>query len=308
MKRVLAILTFIAMAFGLAWLIALPLWMNGGLNSPLFLPISIAIMFTPAVTAVIVGKLFEPQVRLVTALGIAPVRGRVGAIVLYSLLGIVVALVMTLGGLFVGQAFGVFQLDLVHFSAFRELIVSKLNGKPLPATMPPLRVLVLVQLAVVIIASPINALAAIGEEIGWRGWLLPRLEPMGIVPAIVVSGVIWGLWHAPLILLGYNYPGAPAWQALGCMSAMCTVAGIFLAWLRWRSVSVLPCAVAHGAINASAGFYVILGAAGQTVDVTQATLLGWTGWLLPAAIGILLFVLFPVGKDVNQNPGLRHDL
>lgn len=305
MKRVLAVLTFVAVAFGLAWLFALPLWLEGGRNNPSFLVISIAIMFTPALAAVMAGKLFEPQVRLVTALGIVPANGRIGAIILYSLLGIVLALVITLGGLVVGQVFGVFQMDLVQFSAFRELIVSKLNGQPLPAAMPPLWVLVLVQLVVVVVASPINALAAIGEEIGWRGWLLPHLQPMGLGPAIVVSGVIWGLWHAPLILLGYNYPGASAWQALGCMSAMCTVTGICLAWLRLRSDSILPCAIAHGAINAGAGFFMILGTAGQTVDMTQATLLGWTGWLLPAAIGIILFVLFPIRRDRKQDPELR---
>ena len=299
-KPILAVLTFIAVAYGLAWLIALPLWLEGGLKNPLFLSISIAFMFTPAVAAVIVGKLFEPQVRLVAALRTAPAKGRFGAIILYSLLGIVLALFMTLGGLLVGQAFGVLQLDLLHFSALRELIISKLNGQPLPASMPPLWVLVLVQLVVVVVASPINALAAIGEEIGWRGWLLPRLQPIGLKPAIIVSGVIWGLWHAPLVLLGYNYPGLPAWQALGCMSAMCTAVGIFLAWLRWRSDSVLPCAIAHGAINAGAGFYMILGTAGQTVDVTQATMLGWTGWLLPAAIGVGLFVLFPIRERETE--------
>ncbi len=74
----------------------------------------------------------------------------------------------------------------------------------------PIGVLVLLQLLALPMAAFINLVPALGEELGWRGWLLPKLMPLGAIPAILTSGVIWGLWHTPLILLGYNYPGFSA--------------------------------------------------------------------------------------------------
>src|SRR5436305_814196 len=63
------------------------------------------------------------------------------------------------------------------------------------------------------ISFPLQALLltplAFGEQWGWRGYLLPRLLPLGQWPALLLSGAIWGLWHAPVILLGYNYPQHP---------------------------------------------------------------------------------------------------
>lgn len=292
MKNLSAVLAYIAVAYGLAWLVTLPLWRSGGLHNPLFLPLSVAMMYTPAVAALGVARFTAPKGRWLSSLGIGAVDIR---IVLYGLFAIVAALAINLGALAVGQAFGVFHLDLAHFSAFHDLIAAKLSaaGKPWPAQMPPLGMLVLIQVVVAVVAAPINAVAAVGEEIGWRGFLLPRLMPMGTLPAVVVGGVVWALWHAPLILLGYNYPEGPRWMALLCMSGLCVALGGVLAWLRLRTQSVWPCALFHGAINAGAGFYAVLGMAGQTIDFTSATLLGWTGWIVPAVLGVVLFLVLP---------------
>ncbi len=297
MKTVLAVVVFIAIAFGLSWLVAWPLWQGDGLKSPLFLPLSVAMMYTPTVAALVAGKLAAGKGGM-DNLGIRPAKGTIGSIVIHSLLAILGALVICIGGLFVGQAFGVYHLDLVHFSGFQALIEAKLAGRPLPAAMPPLVALVAIQLVVAVVAAPLNALAAVGEEIGWRGFLLPRLMPMGALPAVVIVGIIWGLWHAPLVLLGYNYGHIPGWQALGCMSAMCIALGACLGWLRLRTGSIWPSAIGHGAINASAGFFLVLGTAGETVDPTKASVLGWTGWIIPAVLGLLLFLIWPPKKAV----------
>ena len=128
---------------------------------------------------------------------------------------------------------------------------------------------------------------------GWRGWLLPKLMPLGAGPAVLISGVIWGLWHAPLILLGYNYPTAPGWLAVLSMCGMCIVVGGVFGWLRIRSGSVWPAALAHGAFNAAAGLSLLVVAAGDIVDPTQATILGWSGWIVPA---LLVVVLIATGR------------
>ncbi|TMD77710.1 MAG: CPBP family intramembrane metalloprotease [Chloroflexi bacterium] len=103
-----------------------------------------------------------------------------------------------------------------------------------------------------------NMIFTFGEEFGWRGYLLPRLAPLGGIYAAIITGVIWGLWHAPLIVLdGYNYPGHP-WFGLGMMVIFTVSLSMIFAWLRFRSGSIWPSTLAHAAINAQAGFGLLL--------------------------------------------------
>ncbi|MUM76382.1 CPBP family intramembrane metalloprotease [Pseudodesulfovibrio sp. F-1] len=90
---------------------------------------------------------------------------------------------------------------------------------------------------------------ALGEELGWRGFLLPRLMGLGKVPAYAILGVVWGLWHAPLILVGFNYPGHP----ISGVIMMCVVAsalGVFINEMTLRSRSVVVAAFIHATVNA----------------------------------------------------------
>lgn len=109
------------------------------------------------------------------------------------------------------------------------------------------------QLALVLIAPALNAFTCFGEEWGWRGYLLPHmLEKRSITFTIVVSGIIWGLWHAPITVLGHNYGlGYPGWPVLGIVAMCCftTVIGCFFSWLTLRANSCLPAVFAHGALN-----------------------------------------------------------
>jgi membrane protease YdiL (CAAX protease family) len=86
-----------------------------------------------------------------------------------------------------------------------------------------------------------------GEEFGWRGYLLPRLMPLGQNWAILLSGVIWACWHLPLNLLyGVNggLQGFPFWLVW-------TVGlGAVLGWLRLRAQSVWPAAIMHAQVDA----------------------------------------------------------
>lgn len=98
----------------------------------------------------------------------------------------------------------------------------------------------------------VNASVAsgLGEEIGWRGFLFPSLLQLnGTMIAIFVSGVIWALWHYPLII-GANYnSGGPAWIALLCFTWMVLALAAIIGWLRVKSGSVWPAAIAHGSHN-----------------------------------------------------------
>ncbi len=111
-------------------------------------------------------------------------------------------------------------------------------------------------LGVLVYGPVINLFFAIGEEIGWRGFLYPALrQRMSTLPACLLVGAIWGLWHTPINLMGHNYgtsyPGFP-WLGILGMCLFTTSAGTFLAWLSERSGSLWPAALAHGTINAAA--------------------------------------------------------
>ena len=82
------------------------------------------------------------------------------------------------------------------------------------ADISPTVLIIMTVIQAFIAGITINALMAFGEEAGWRGWLQNALEPLGHLRQVLLIGVIWGLWHAPLIAAGYNFsdqiPGAVA--------------------------------------------------------------------------------------------------
>lgn len=288
-RDIRAVSIFLLLAFGLSWLIALPLWFGDGLASPWFFPVSIGMMLTPAVAALIVVFFVERPARRARALGLWPMRP-VGRLIGYLALALVVPVALILVALPIGALIGVYPADFANFSAFREIVDSQLAAVGATELPIPIGVLVALQFVNIVIGAFINLLPALGEELGWRGWLLPKLMGLGTVPALLVSGVIWGLWHAPLILLGYNYPAAPGWLGVTMMVGMCILVGAVFGWLRLRSQSVWPAALAHGAFNAAAGSSVIFAMAGESIDTTQATILGWTGWIVPAILVIVLLL------------------
>lgn len=91
---------------------------------------------------------------------------------------------------------------------------------------------------------------ALGEEIGWRGFLVPELaKVMGFGGVGLVSGLMWAAWHYPLILFSNYNAGTQAWYALTCFTVMVVAQSYIAAWLRLRSGSVWPAALLHGSHN-----------------------------------------------------------
>jgi CAAX protease family protein len=96
-----------------------------------------------------------------------------------------------------------------------------------------------------------SMISALGEEIGWRGFLVPELNNLvGFRGAAVISGVIWGTWHLPAIFSGYGAQGTPKAYQMACFSAMVISSAVIMAWLRMRSGSVWPCVIMHASHNA----------------------------------------------------------
>lgn len=126
------------------------------------------------------------------------------------------------------------------------------GGAQVPADM--LRLALVAQLPFAVLMAPaLNILTTFGEEWGWRGYLVPKVAAkLRIVPTLLITGVIWGLWHAPLTAIGHNYgTGYPGWPVLGilAMCGFCIVMGVFLTYVTVRTGSCLAAAIGHGALN-----------------------------------------------------------
>lgn len=95
-------------------------------------------------------------------------------------------------------------------------------------------------------------LLALGEEIGWRGLLVPQLARVQpFARTAIISGVIWGLWHVPLISGGGGYTsGAPAWYAVACFMVLIVGVSFAFTWLRLASGSIWPAVLLHAVHNA----------------------------------------------------------
>lgn len=286
-REIRSIAVFVAIAFALAWLVALPLWLGDGLASPWFPVIAIAIMTTPTIATLVMVLGVDRSAGAARSLGLWPLRP-VGRLLVFCVLGIFVPILLALVALPLGALLGVYPADFTGFTGFRETITAQLQAVGEAGLPLPIGVIVLLQLVTLPAAAFINLVPALGEELGWRGWLLPRLMPLGAVPAILISGVVWGLWHAPLILLGYNYPEVPPAVGLAAMVGTCIVFGAVFGWLRIRSDSIWPAALAHAAFNGAGGTYLIFAQAGSRVDTAQATVLGWSGWIVPIALVIVV--------------------
>ncbi|GAA4542245.1 CPBP family intramembrane glutamic endopeptidase [Pseudonocardia xishanensis] len=268
-----AVAVFLTVTFGASWLIASPLWFSGrGLATPGATLLLGAMMVSPSLGVLAVRLTVQRGRRLTEGTGLGGTGFRRWW--RWGLLGWLAPLPLALLALGLATAVGVYHPDLAHLSGLTAAL------GPLPVSP---WVLVAAQLAQVLVVGWVDVIPALGEEWGWRGWLLPELLPWGEWPAMVVIGVVWGLWHAPVLLLGYNYPlEGPAVRLL-LMVAFCVVLSVLFGWLRLRSESVWPAAIAHGFLNAAAGSALLFSTAGQPVDNATTGLLGWTGWLVLAA-------------------------
>ena len=102
----------------------------------------------------------------------------------------------------------------------------------------------------VILGVPISMITALGEEIGWRGFLVPRLlTQVGLEKALIISSAIWALWHYPILLSGLYMAGTPLWYQILMFTIIVGAAGVIIGILTLQSKSVWPAAVYHAAHN-----------------------------------------------------------
>jgi membrane protease YdiL (CAAX protease family) len=112
---------------------------------------------------------------------------------------------------------------------------------------------------------------ALGEEIGWRGFLVPELsKTLGFTSTALISGVVWACWHYPILIWGDYNAGTPTWYGLTCFTVMVIAIGFVFAWMRLKSGSLWTGAILHASHN----LYI------QTIFTPLTSNTGKTAWFI----------------------------
>lgn len=279
---------YIAFAFGIAWLVALALYLTGGLTPT---PVTLIALGGGYMLAPALAHIFT---RLVTREGWQGLylRPNFKQGWRYWLICWIAPVLFTFLGM--GLFFALFpQYYDPTFSAVTKLMEqSAATTGQTPPAIDPWVIILSQTLTAVFIAPIINAIPILGEEFGWRAYLQPKLMPLGGRKAMVVMGLVWGLWHAPIVAMGHNYginyPGAP-WAGILMTVWIMFILGTFLGWATLRGGSVWPAVIGHGAFNGIAGIYVFFtqGAPNTLLGPSAAGLIG--SWMI-AVTALIIFL------------------
>jgi uncharacterized protein len=163
----------------------------------------------------------------------------VGTFVVIGILGNVFHVAL-FGRIDFSEAAVLHQITLFTHGAFGDL--------PKTFPIPPVATFLLAMVQGVIAGFTINLPFAFGEELGWRGLLLRETQQSGLLKSNLFIGVVWGLWHAPIIVQGHNYPGHPI-AGIFMMTLFTTAMSFPMAYCRFRSKSILGPSAFHGMFN-----------------------------------------------------------
>lgn len=292
MKSINRATLFMVITFTLSFALAGIFKLSGGssANSIGFVILGTAYMFTPMIAAIVVKKLvhhekvadllisFNINRWFFVAWGLMPLLafGTFGI----SLLFPGVSYSPDMAGLFAK-----YESTLTHEQI--ELTKKSLEALPLD--------LIWISLLLGLLAGiSINAIAGFGEELGWRGFLLKEFKEMSFFRASLIIGFVWGVWHAPLILMGHNYPQHPLLGVL-MMILWCIMLTPLFIYMTIKSQSVIAAAIMHGTLNATAGLAILKIEGGNDLTVGVTGLAGFV------ALAILVLAIYLYDKHISKD-------
>lgn len=274
------IAVFIALAYLLAWSLAFAFFAAGGrVESSGFIMIAVLYMFAPAVAAIVAQRLvckhrikslglFLPSWRWVLVSWLLP-AALVWMTLILSACWPGVSVITGINGL----------LEKLQTIVPAEKLIDIQRQLANGVLARPGVLFGAAAIQSLVVGPTINAAAALGEELGWRGLLASELLPLGFWRSSFMVGVVWGVWHLPVIINGYNYPGHPLLGPF-MMTLLTILFSPLLAYVRFRSGSVFPAAIFHGTFNAVGSFAAVFLRGGDSTTV------GVTG-----IVGLLVFCI-----------------
>ena len=270
------ILIFLAFCFGISWLSAgIFHWCGGDYKSVWGFLLGIVYMLFPLIS-VLLTQLVTGE-KLFSGIGLSFKLNRWWWLGWLVIIPLIVLLSLPVSALFTGMS----------ISGDTEMVrqtMGSLEAQGLP--LGPGGVLVITLLSGLVAGMTVNALFAFGEESAWRGFLHRCLEGTGFWKECLFIGFVWGLWHAPIILMGHNYPEHPV-AGVFMMIAFCMLFTPVMVFIREKSGSVIMAAIAHGTLNALAGISIMY-LAGYKELVGSIT--GIAGFIVLAIANLLIFL------------------
>lgn len=275
---------FIGLTFFLSWLIAILFFILGGKwSTPIATVVGVVYMFVPMTIAIIVQKfIYKEPVK--EPLGISWKLNR------WFLVAWLLPLVMSCATLGVSLLFPEIEYSPQMeglFERFRSLLTPEQFKKmEEQADALPIHPFWIGLLQGLVAGLTINAVAGFGEELGWRGFLQKELGFLGFWKSSVVIGIIWGVWHAPLILQGHNYPQHPV-TGVFMMIIFCVLLAPIFSYVRLKAKSVIAAAVIHGSLNGTLGLAIMVVKGGNDLIVGGT---GLSGFIVLALANLGIFV------------------
>jgi membrane protease YdiL (CAAX protease family) len=183
------------------------------------------------------------------------------------------------------------QLDFTQENfnlRLRELASAKIDlDKVKFPNIPPLLGFVAMLGQGIIAGSTLTLPFMFGEEFGWRGLMFRETLKMGFLKASGFIGLVWGIWHFPVILMGHNYPHHPYLGILMMCLFTITISPIFT-YVRIKTKSILGSCMLHGMINATGAMYALYIANGNEL---YSSIAGWAGIIAGIVLTICIFFL-----------------
>ncbi|WP_349670868.1 type II CAAX endopeptidase family protein [Lacrimispora sp.] len=171
--------------------------------------------------------------------------------------------------------------------------------------------LLMVQALIFVVIGPIvNIIPTLGEELGWRGYLLPKLRIfLSDRTALIITGAIWGVWHLPVIVMGHNYGtgywGYP-WLGILAMFVFCVVLGIIEGYMSIKLESVIPAAMIHSTVNAGAALPIVFAKSGYNPLLGPA-ITGLIGGLPFMILAVILLIKAGSKMTLGKNEAHRQE-
>lgn len=277
---------FLLTQFLLVDFISIPLFaLKAESGSGLVMAASVVFMWLPALATLITRKLTDDKSKL----PLKPLIEKNWK--MYVVSAYIPSIAIVLGA---SLYFALFpsHLDL-SLTSLKDLIA--VHGQQIQLPMLSIFSLLLFAAGFVLLAPLVfvNHILSFGEEVGWRGYLLPLLcRKFGVTRGIILDGVLWGVVHAPLVAFGVNYagdyPGAP-WSGMLLMIVFATSVGVFLSYLTIKTKSIIPACISHGVINAlrEAPLFICVSNYNALLGPKPSGVIGMSGFLV---IGIVLMI------------------